>query len=245
MQEGSEAETETLWETVKGDFSQATGLRIVGVGFVLAWLAFQWGWGNDLLLPPIATRAFEAVDDGSTWLSGIGAVAAGTGAGSLFWAATQTFDGILVLAGLGLVPGVTGRISRFLRRQGWVKPYRELSIGTRFLIAYASGASILCLVDVFATGRQGLRSRWRILVEAVALAVVGVGAIVAVVTTAIAVGARIPATEKASEFTIRYARNPLTWLVIYGGAILISNLVGRLRGQPGDADPRSPIDRPV
>ncbi len=230
-----ESETETLWETVKGDFSQATGVRIIGVALLLTWLAFQWGWGNDILLPPIVARAYEAVDNGATWASGIGAVAAAVGAGGLFWGATQAFDGIVVLAGLRLVPGITGRISRFLRRQGWVKPYHELSIGTRFLIAYLSGASVLCLVDVFATGRQGLRSRWRMLAQAVALAVAGVATIIAVVTIAIAVGARIPATEGASEFVIRYARNPLTWLVIYGGAILLSHLVGRLASTGGKA----------
>lgn len=220
---------ESLWQTVRGDFSQAAGFKVLGVIGVLGWMAFQWGWGNDVLLPPIIARAFEGVDDGETWPSAIGAVLAGTGAGSLFWAITQTLDGVIVLSGLRLVPGITDRVSRFLRRSGWVKPFSELSFGTRFLIAYASGASILCLVDVFATGRQGLRTRGRMLFEAVALAVAGVALIVAVITIAVAVGARVPATEAAAEVVVRYARNPLTWLVIYGSVVFVSAITGRLR----------------
>ncbi len=223
-------EIETLWETVKGDFGQAGGRRLAGVVLLLAWMAFQWGWGNDILLPPIVARAYEAVDDGVTWGSGAAAVASGVGAGSLFWAVTQTVDAIVVLSGLRLVPGITGRISRMLRRHGWVKPYSELSIGTRFLIAYLSGASVLCLVDVFATGEPGIGHRRHVLANAVLLAVAGVAMILLVVTTAIAIGARIPATSDASDFVVRYARNPITWLVIYGGLIGGSALFNRIVG---------------
>lgn len=224
--------TESLWQTVKRDFSTATGARILGVIVLLAWMAFQWGFGNDILLPPIVARAFEAVDDGKTWLSGSAAVAAGVGAGGAFWGLTQAFDAVIVLSGLRLIPNITARISNFLRDKGWVKSFAELSWGTRFLIAYASGASILCLVDVFATGRSGLRSRGRMVVQAVGLAVAGVAIAIAVVSIVIAVGARVPATEGAADFVLRYARNPVTWLVIYGSIVGISALAGRIGGTP-------------
>lgn len=229
--------TESLWQTVKRDFSGVAGVRILGVALVLAWMAFQWGFGNDILLPPIVARAFEVVDDGQTWLNGLVAVAAGTAAGAAFWGLTQTIDAVVVLSGLRLVPNITARISAFLRGKGWVKPFDELSFGTRFLIAYASGASVLCLVDVFATGRSGLRSRRPMVVQAVALAMAGVAIAVAVVCTAIAVGARVPATEGAADFVVRYARNPLTWLVIYGSLVGISALSSRF-GASDDAGGR-------
>ncbi len=221
---------ESLWATVKGDFAGSGGAKVVGVALVLAWMAFQWGWGNDILLPPIVARAFEAVDDGATWLSAVLATLSGMGAGMAFWGITQTVDGLVVLGGLRLVPGITERISRFVARQGWIKPFDELSFGTKFLIAYASGASVLCLVDVFATGRPGLRVRRRMLAEAVALAVAGVGVIILVVGALTSIGARIPATEGAAEVALRYARNPLTWLVIYGSLFLLSSLVSKLTG---------------
>ena len=96
--------TESLWQTVKGDFRGAAGLRILGVAALVAWLAFQWGFGNDALLPSIATSAFDSVDDDTTWPSGIAAVGAATLAGFAFWAATQALDAIITLAGLRLVP---------------------------------------------------------------------------------------------------------------------------------------------
>ncbi len=230
------AETESLWETVKSDFAGARGWRLLAVAGMLAWLAFQWGWGNDILLPPIVATAFDAVDDGTTWPSAAGAVGAGTLAGALFWGLTQTIDGVIVLSGISLLPGITQRISRFLRRQGWVKPFSELSLGTKFLIAYISGASVLCLVDVFATGEPGLRRRRAMLANAVGLAMAGVGLVVLIITTATVIGTRIPATSDAADVVIRYAKNPVTWLVIYGTIIGLSALKSRFAGDDAEAE---------
>lgn len=232
---------QTLWQTVKGDFSKAGGIGALAVVGVLIWMAFQWGWGNDILLPPIVASAFDLFDDGVTWRSAIGAVGAATLAGSLFWGITQAIDGIVVLSGLQLLPGITQRISTFLRKQGWVKPFDELSFGTKFLIAYVSGASVLCLVDVFATGEPGLRRRGKILAQAVALAVAGVGFVVLIVSAIVAVGARVPASADAAEVVLRYAKNPLTWIVIYGtligGSALIKKLVGGSADDDGESGP--------
>lgn len=227
----SEAETESLWQTVKGDFRDVRGVRLLGVFGLLAWMAFQWGWGNDILLPPIVARTFDAIDDGSTWPSAVASTSAGIAAGAAFWGLTQALDGVIVLSGLRLVPGITARISRFLRRQGWVKPFDELSVGTKFLIAYASGASLLCLVDVFATGRAGLLGRGRMLMQAVALAVAGVAIAIAVVLGVTVVGLRVPVTTAAAETIVRYASNPLTWLVIYGSLVGLSLVVSRFNGR--------------
>ena len=225
-------EQESLWATVKGDFANSGGFKIVAVALVLAWMAFQWGWGNDILLPPIVARAFESVDDGTTWLSAVLATLAGTGAGMIFWGLTQTIDGVVVLTGLRLLPGITARISRFVGRQGWIKPYDQLTLRTKFLIAYLSGASVLCLADVFATGTQGLNVRRRMLAEAVGLAVAGVGLIILVIGVLTSIGARIPATEGAAEVAVRYAKNPLTWLAIYGTLFGLSALASKITGEP-------------
>lgn len=230
-----EEETESLWQTAKGDLTNANGLRVLGVVVVLVWMAFQWGWGNDILLPSIVARTFEAVDDSSTWPSAMLSTVAAAGAGSLFWGLTQTLDGIIVLSGLRLLPGIAARISRFLRRKGWVKSFDELSLGARFLIAYASGASILCLVDVFATGKQGLGIRRRMLAEAVALSVAGVAIIVVVVAGVSAIGRRAPATASTADTIVRFAGNPLTWLVIYGSLFGLSVLGSKI-GEMGEAD---------
>ena len=65
--------------------------------------------------------------------------------------------------------------------------------------------------------------------EAVAMAVAGVAIVIVVVSTAAAIGERVPSTADATEVVIRYASNPLTWIVIYGGGMLLSAAVGRLR----------------
>jgi hypothetical protein len=128
-----------LWQTVKGDFSRATGFTFVGVIALLAWMAFQWGFGNDALLPPIVTATFDRVDDGSTWRGGFAGVGAAMLAGFLFWAATQAFDAVVMLCGLRLIPGITERVSSLLRRKGWVTPYDDMSSSTRWIIRMPPG----------------------------------------------------------------------------------------------------------
>lgn len=223
------AAAESVWQTAKADFAHATGFRLLGVVALLSWLAFQWGWGNDILLPPIVARTFEAVDDGSTWPSALISTTVGTAAGSLFWGLTQTLDGIIVLAGLRLVPGISERIARSVKRQGWVKPFADLSLGAKFLIAYASGASMLCLVDVFATGQPGLAGRRWVLAQSVALSVAGVAVSVAAVLSATAVGLRIPATTAAADTIVHYGANPVTWLVIYSSLFGLSLTGSKVR----------------
>jgi len=220
----TEVAAESLWQTVKRDFSGAAGLKLLGVVLLLAWMAFQWGFGNDALLPSIAATAFDSVDDGETWLAGFGGVATAMAASFVFWGATQAFDAVITMAGLGLLPGLTDRISAYLQRKGWVTPYRDMKWSTRWLIAYATGVSVLCLIDRFATGDTGIRGRKHLIVTATLLSAGTVAAVVGVITTAAMVGTRIPATEDATQVLIRYAKNPLTWIVIFGSVYAISAL---------------------
>jgi len=221
------ASQETLWQTIKGDFAQAAGLKLIAVVLLLAWMAFQWGFGNDVLLPSIVASAFDGVDDGETWRAGGAAVAAATLAGFGFWAITQALDAVIMLTGLRLVPGITQRVSAFLQRKGWVTPYRDMKWSTRWIIAYATGVSALCLVDAFATGEHGVRSRRGIIATATALSAGSVALVVLLVSGAAMIGKRIPATEGAAETLIRYAKNPLTWIVIFGGVFLFDYLRGK------------------
>ena len=197
---------------------------MLAVVLVLAWMAFQWGFGNDILLPSIAATAFDGVDDGTTWSRGLGGVGAAAVAGFLFWAFTQAIDVVVVMTGLRLLPGITARLSRFLRRKGWVTSYADMKWSTRWIIAYASGASLLCLVDVLATGKRGLGPRRAMAGAAVLLSAGSVGCMVGLVASAAMIGKRIPATADEAEVFVRYARNPLMWIVVF----VIVFLIGRL-----------------
>lgn len=222
------APTESLWQTASRDFASARGLRVILVLGLLLWMAFQWGPGNDIFLPSIVASVFDGVDDGSTWPNGVLTVLLSTLAGFGFWAATQLIDAIVVLSGLRLIPALTARLSAFLRRKGWVTPFDEMKLSTRWIIAYASGASVLCLVDVFATGRQGPEGRRHMIIQSVLLSAGSVGAVVAMVTTAAMVATRVPATESGAETFIRFAKNPLTWIVIFAAVYLVGFLKDRL-----------------
>ncbi len=216
---------ESLWQTVRGDFAAATGWKVLAIFGLLAWMAFQWGLGNDILLPSLAASALDAVDDGETWSSGLAAVAAAAVTGGLFWALVQCIDAVVMLSGIRLIPGLTARITAFVQRKGLVTPYAEMRWTTRWIISYATGVSLLCLVDVFATGRPGLRTRRSMIVVSVILSAGTVGLIVALVALAAVVAARIPATEAGAEVFVRFAKNPLTWIVIFVAVYGIGRLL--------------------
>lgn len=215
---------ESVWATVKSDFRQATGLRIVAVTLLLAWIAFQWGFGNDAVLPALAAWALDAVDDGETWSAGIAAIGASTLVAFLFWGATQVIDAVVMLTGLRFVPRTAQRVSLFLRSKGWVTAYADMKWSTRWMIAYISGASAICLIDSFATGRPGLKQRRRMIAEATLLSAGSVAGIVGLVAAAAAVARRFPSTERGAEIFIRFAKNPLTWIVIILAVIGLGKL---------------------
>ena len=209
-------------------------------------MAFQWGLGNDALLPSIAATALDRVDDGETWGSAAGAVFAAAVAGFAFWAATQLIDVLVVMCGLGLIPGITARLSGFVRRKGWVKPYDELAWTTRWAVAYLAGASVLCLVDVLATGRRGVRSRVPIVATAIGFSAGTIALIIGLTATAAMVGTRIPTLEPGARVFIDYAKNPLTWITLFASILGIGYLRGRLRerrrSRPQGRRPRSFTD---
>jgi hypothetical protein len=217
----------TLRQVIRGDFAAASGLKLLAIVLLLAWMAFQWGLGNDILLPTIAANGYDSVDDGETWSRGLAAVGVAALAGGGFWAMTQALDAVVVLGGLRLIPGITERLSSYLRRKGWVTPYAEMKWSTRWIIAYATGVSLLCLIDVFATGTQGVKQRRGMIAGAVALSAGTVGALVALVAGAALTASRIPATEDGAVVFIRFAKNPLTWVVIYAVVFLVGRLTGK------------------
>lgn len=200
-------------------------------------MAFQWGFGNDILLPPIVATVFDAVDNGETWSSGGTAVVLAALAGFVFWGAAQLLDAVIVLGGLRLIPGLTDRLSVFLRKKGLVTPYADMKWSTRWAIAYATGASMLCLVDVFATGRQGLRHRAAMVLAAALLSAGSVGLVVGIVTAAAMVAKRVPATEGAAEVFIRFAKNPLTWVAIFAVVFVVGHF-----SADSDTDSESDFD---
>lgn len=136
------------------------------------------------------------------------------------------------------MPAITSRLSRFLVKKGWVTPYDEMRWSTRWIIAYVSGVSLLCLVDVFATGTQGVKHRRRMIASATALSAGTVGAVAAMVATAAMVARRIPATRSGAEIFVRFAKTPFTWIALF----LVITLVGHLI-KSDDADASQPAPR--
>lgn len=213
-------------------------MRVLGVVALLGWLVFQWGIGNDALLPTISARAFDAFEDPAVidaaggdlrWGAGVLAALAAGLVGFVFWTVTQLLDAVLVLLGIRLVPNIVDRLGDNLRERGWVKEWSDLAWSTRWMIAYGVGASAAGLVDALATGRPGVRGRRWMICTAALVSSVTVGLLVTAVAGAAVVGLRIEAAQPATEVFIRFAKNPVTWLVIFGLVIAVNSVRSRLR----------------
>lgn len=230
-------ETLSLWQTIRSDFSASIGWKLPIVLGLLLWMAFQWGFGNDTILASAAASTVDVLDDRETWGSGLSAAVGAALVALAFWATTQLIDVVVMLVGLSHLPAITDRLSRFLRRKGWVTPYADMRWSTRWIIAYATGASVVCLVDVFATGRPGLRGRWPMVAATIALSAITVGLVVGAIAGVAMVAIRIPATEAAAEVFIRFAKNPLTWIIIFGAVYLVGYLRSEKTGDESFAHP--------
>ena len=239
------SEHPSLRLAARADLTAASGLRLLGVVALLLWLAFQWGFGNDALLPTISARAFDAFEDPSVadgvggdknWDAGVLAALVAGLAGFVFWTVTQLLDAVVVLMGAQLVPNVIERLGNNLRERGWVKEWHELAWLTRWMIAYGAGASAVCLVDALATGRPGVTGRRWMIVSAALLSSVTVGLLVTAVAAAAVIGLRIEAAQPATEVFIRYAKNPFTWLAIFGLIIVVNIVRNRRSGDQESND---------
>ncbi len=236
-----DATTLSLWQTARADASAASGFGFVAVLFLFVWLAFQWGFGNDAVMPWLSAAAFDAVDDRETWTRGIVAIGATALTAFTFWAVTQAFDAIVVLASLKLIPGLTKRLSLFLQRKGWVTPYDEMKWKTRWAIAYFTGVSSVMLVDLFATGEHGIARRKKMIVQSVLLSAGSLSLVVGLTAVAAVIAVRVPATADTAETFIRYARNPLTWIGLFGALFAWGLVFG---GDDPDEPARDEVDEP-
>ena len=84
-------------------------------------------------------------------------------------------------------------------------------------------------VDVFATGRQGVRDRSVMIPTSVALSAGTVGVVVGLVATATMVATRVPATASGAEVFLRWAKNALTWVAIFAVVFLVGRLMNGSR----------------
>ena len=67
--------------------------------------------------------------------------------------------------------------------------------------------------------------------QTVALSAGSVAAVIALIAGATMAAARNETLQPASEFVVRYASNPLTWIAILGSLFLVGTLRNRRSGQ--------------
>ena len=129
----STAKAPTLAQDIGADLRSRRGLGVLAVLGLLTWMAFQWGFGNDAVLPTISARVFSALDAPPDWGSGLVAVAGAAVAGGSFWALTQLVDAVVMLTGLHLLPRVTLRLSRWLRSKGMGQTVRPAELADQMV----------------------------------------------------------------------------------------------------------------
>ncbi len=222
----------SLRRAARNDLRAASGRDLAVVLALGAWLVYQWGFGNDALLPPIVANVADGLDDGETFGAGAAAVVGGAAAGAVFWAACMAIDGLVMMVGLRRLPHLVAEIGRRLRARGWVARWDDMRWSTRWMLAYGAGPSALILADALADGPDDRPRRHRIIAVAVALAAGSVAVVSAVIVAAAVTARRFPATRPTADWIVRVASNPLFWIALFGGLWLVQ--IWRERGEPAE-----------
>lgn len=187
---------------------------------VIAWLAYEWGPGNETVTPWLLARILR--DTG-----GIQAIPITAGIGFAFTTAQQLASGFTALAGFTLFERSADAAWRRLRAGRPDEPgaWGQLGWGARSALVFGLGTTAVALVEVMTTGRTGVRHHRAVIVSSAVLCGLLVAAIATVTASLVVVGRHVDALTDPTDTLLRVLGNPLVWL----GLLLGSALLGWLR----------------
>lgn len=205
---------------VRADFRAASRSQRILLGATVGWLAYEWGFGNETLTPWLLVRVIAATDAG--W----SVVAAGV-VGLLFTTLQQLASGFTAAAGFSMFRRTARGAWRGLRTRLDTAPrtWAELPPATRALLVFTLGTTAVVLIEMSVTGEVGVGRHRRVVIQSAVLCGVMVGAIGAIVASAVWLGRSVPALAGATDWLLRILGNPLFWI----GLLVLVLVVDRLR----------------
>lgn len=214
---------EGFGDAIRADWRRASWPRRATLAGVLAWLAYEWGPGNETVTPWLLVRVLGTTPDGAS----VGRTAA---VGFAFTAAQQLASGLTALAGFSLFGHTAAAAADRLYGAGAPDPlhWRALRWPARAAMVFALGTTAVALVEVVAHGPGSPARHRAVVARAAGLAGVLVAAIGTIGGALFVVGQRNEALRPATSAVLRVMRNPLPWLAL--GVLTMTLELRRRRG---------------
>lgn len=210
-------------EAIVGDFrSSGWSSRLALIG-VCAWLAYEWGPGNETVTSWALASLVERFD-------GVSAVLAAALFAFGFTTVQQAASGFTALAGFSLLERTSAASWERLRRAdsrlvgGWA----SMGLVTRSAIVFGLGTTAVALMQIVTTGTTGVRVHARAVLASATLCGVLVMVIGTTAAVLVEIGRAIDSLAGPTERLVSILAQPWPWLGL--AAVLVLAQVRALRG---------------
>ena len=208
---------------VGADFRAARWRQRLALLGVCAWVAYEWGPGNETVNTLILARIIEN-NTGAAVIPITAAVAA------LFTLIQQLASGFTALAGFSLFERTARAAWQKLRGSRDVAPGEWNGLGWvgRASIAFGLGTTAVALIQVMTTGQVGVRRHGRAVASSALVCSVIIGFIGGTAASIAYIGRRVDSLARPTRLILRVLENPLFWL----GFLILLALVRAARRRP-------------
>ena len=214
------------------DLRSATLVQLLALVTVCAWLAFEWGPGNEIAVPTILMSVLNRI-------AGPEAILIMPIAGFAVGFGLQLVSGLIAAVGFSMLNHTSKAAWAMLQRWRPESESRDfLSLGWpgRWGVAFFIGTTAVVLIQLFTTGEAAASRHVRAVLISASLVGATIGAIALAVATAVVLGRRYPTAEPYVDSTVDLLSNPLFWIGLLASVLIITQLMGLLRSdQEADA----------
>ncbi|CAB4537959.1 MAG: hypothetical protein ACK5CE_11660 [Actinomycetes bacterium] len=204
---------------VRADFRSSRWRGRLALIAVVAWIAYEWGPGNETVTPFLVLAVLDRTE------AGVASVVVPATVGFAFTLVQQLLSGVTALAGFSMFAGTAQAAWRRLSVDGTkeVRGWHEIGGAAKVAVAWGLGTTAVALAQIVTTGTVGVVRHLRAVVQSAFLAATGVGVLAAGVGGLAWLGRSVPSMRGSTDVVIRVLGNPLLWL----GLVVVTLVMDR------------------
>lgn len=214
-----------LGRAVRADIRSASAIQVLALAVLIAWLAFEWGPGNEIAVPSTMMALLERLD-------GLLALAIMPAAGFGLGFALQLVSGLIAAVGFSMLDN-TARAAwlalRRWRRSGDPGDYLSMGWPARWGVSFLIGTTAVVLIQLFTTGEARVVRQVRPILISATLVAGTISGLALLVTIGVVIARRYPAAQPTVDRGVAVLANPLTWIVLLSVWLVVQQLVRLLR----------------
>jgi hypothetical protein len=221
----------SLRGAIRADWRASSWRARLALVAVMAWLAYEWGPGNESVTPWLVIRVLGDND-------GVAAIVWPTLVGFGFTFVQQLISGLTTALGVSMFERTADAAWRRLSDDGHrtFTAWASMRLPTKVAIAFGLGTTAAVVAETALTGTVGVRRHARVVTSSAFLCAAVVGMLALVASGLAAIGRSVPSLEGPTDAVIDVLGNPLFWFVLVTGTLV----VGAIRSWLGTR--RSAVD---